>query len=71
MDEAYDNYFGFTSDEVHEMLDYYGVLDKESELKDWYDGYLFGSEETYLHSWSDYKLFGDPYYSADTDKFWW
>lgn len=51
MDEAYDNYFGFTSDEVHEMLDYYGVLDKESELKDWYDGYLFGSEEIY-NPWS-------------------
>ena len=51
MDEAYDNYFGFTGDEVHEMLDYYGVLDKESELKDWYDGYLFGSEEIY-NPWS-------------------
>lgn len=51
MDEAYDNYFGFTGDEVHEMLDYYGVLDKESELKDWYDGYLFGNEEIY-NPWS-------------------
>ena len=51
MDEAYDNYFGFTGDEVHEMLDYSGVLDKESELKDWYDGYLFGSEEIY-NPWS-------------------
>lgn len=46
-----DSFFGFTSDEVKEMLDYYGMSEKESELKDWYDGYLFGSEEIY-NLWS-------------------
>ena len=51
MDEGYSDYFGFTSAEVYEMLDYYGVLDKETELKNWYDGYLFGSEEIY-NPWS-------------------
>ncbi len=51
MDEEYDKYFGFTSSEVREMLEYYGVLDKEKELKDWYDGYLFGSSEIY-NPWS-------------------
>ena len=51
MDEEYDNYFGFTGAEVYEMLEYYGVLDKENELKEWYDGYLFGSEEIY-NPWS-------------------
>ncbi|MGN1156987.1 MAG: AAA family ATPase [Agathobacter sp.] len=51
MDEAYDQYFGFTGEEVHEMLDYYGVSEKENELKDWYDGYLFGSKEIY-NPWS-------------------
>ena len=51
MDEAYDCYFGFTNEEVSEMLDYYGVLKKESELKEWYDGYLFGDEEIY-NPWS-------------------
>lgn len=51
MDEEYDNYFGFTGTEVHKMLEYYGVLDKENELKEWYDGYLFGSEEIY-NPWS-------------------
>ena len=51
MDEEYDKFFGFTNPEVHEMLDYYGVLDKEVELKDWYDGYLFGSQEIY-NPWS-------------------
>jgi hypothetical protein len=51
MDEEYDKFFGFTESEVHEMLDYYGDLDKEAELKDWYDGYLFGNEEIY-NPWS-------------------
>ncbi len=51
MDEEYDSFFGFTSDEVKEMLEYYGMPDKESELKDWYDGYLFGAEEIY-NPWS-------------------
>lgn len=51
MDEEYDSFFGFTSDEVKEMLDYYGMAEKENELKDWYDGYLFGGEEIY-NPWS-------------------
>lgn len=51
MDEEYDRFFGFTSDEVKEMLAYYGKPEKESELRDWYDGYLFGSEEIY-NPWS-------------------
>ena len=51
MDEEYDNYFGFTGEEVTKMLEYYGVSEKESELRDWYDGYLFGSEEIY-NPWS-------------------
>lgn len=51
MDEEYDRYFGFTETEVHQMLEYYGMLDKEDELKEWYDGYLFGNTEIY-NPWS-------------------
>mgnify|MGYP004562328275 FL=1 len=51
MDEAYDKYFGFTGEEIHKMLGYYGVLEKEAELKDWYDGYIFGKKEIY-NPWS-------------------
>lgn len=51
MDEEYDNYFGFTGEEVTRMLEYYGVSEKESEQRDWYDGYLFGSKEIY-NPWS-------------------
>ncbi len=51
MDEEYDSFFGFTEDEVREMLQYYGMAEKEGELRDWYDGYLFGTEEIY-NPWS-------------------
>lgn len=51
MDEAYDEYFGFTGEEIHKMLGYYGALEKEAELKDWYDGYIFGKKEIY-NPWS-------------------
>ena len=51
MDEEYDSFFGFTGDEVRAMLEYYGVREKEKELKEWYDGYLFGREEIY-NPWS-------------------
>lgn len=51
MDGDYDSYFGFTKEEVSEMLSYYGVAEKEDEIKDWYDGYLFGTTEIY-NPWS-------------------
>ena len=51
MDEEYDSFFGFTDFEVREMLNYYGKAEKLGELKEWYDGYLFGSEEIY-NPWS-------------------
>ncbi|MGN0299360.1 MAG: AAA family ATPase [Lachnospiraceae bacterium] len=51
MDEDYDEFFGFTYEEVDQMLEYYGVSEKGDELKEWYDGYLFGSAEIY-NPWS-------------------
>lgn len=51
MDDEYDSFFGFTYQEVHKMMEYYEVSDKEPELSDWYDGYLFGKEEIY-NPWS-------------------
>ena len=51
MDEDYDRFFGFTYPEVHQMMEYYGVSDKDEELKDWYNGYRFGNTEIY-NPWS-------------------
>ena len=46
-DERYDEYFGFTDTEVREMLKYYEIENHYEEVKNWYDGYQFGSVEVY------------------------
>ncbi len=46
-DPRFDEYFGFTDEEVHEMLEYYGFSETYRAVKDWYDGYCFGGEEVY------------------------
>ena len=43
----FDEYFGFTDDEVQKMLAYYGLSEKYQTIKDWYDGYRFGSVDVY------------------------
>ncbi len=40
-------YFGFTDDEVRKMLEYYGVEERISDIKEWYDGYRFGTTDVY------------------------
>ncbi len=40
-------YFGFTDDEVTEMLRYYGLEDNFETVKKWYDGYRFGTAQVY------------------------
>ena len=50
-DTAFSEYFGFTEDEVADMAAYYGVPEKMSEIKAWYDGYDFGGSEIY-NPWS-------------------
>ena len=47
----YAEHFGFVQSEVDQMLDYYGLENKKDELKEWYDGYLFGKAEVY-NPWS-------------------
>ena len=46
-DPLFSEYFGFTDDEVREMLEYYDISDRYEEVKTWYDGYKFGKTEVY------------------------
>ena len=41
-------YFGFTDDEVRKMLEYYGVEERISDIKEWYAGYRFGTTDLYF-----------------------
>lgn len=46
-DVRFDEYFGFTDKEVRKMLEYYGLTDAYDAVKEWYDGYRFGSVDVY------------------------
>lgn len=58
LDSAYGEYFGFTKDEVGEILNYYSVGDKFDEVCEWYDGYLFGGTEIF-NPWSVINYISD------------
>ena len=51
LSDTYAEYFGFTEPEVEEMLKNYELEEKFSEVKQWYNGYLFGNTEVY-NPWS-------------------
>ena len=44
-------YFGFNENEVKQLLEDYNLIDYIDEVKEWYDGYLFGNTEIY-NPWS-------------------
>lgn len=46
-DVRFDEYFGFTDSEVKEMLAYYGQEAKVQTVREWYDGYHFGTLDVY------------------------
>lgn len=72
LSQSYAEYFGFTPNEVQEMLAFYHLSEKREEIGRWYDGYLFGETEVY-NPWSviNYisdmikgdSLFPKPYWS--------
>lgn len=58
LDNTYSQYFGFTKDEVSEILRYYNAEDKFQEVCEWYDGYLFGKTEIF-NPWSVINYIAD------------
>lgn len=58
LDDKYAAYFGFTENDVEEMASYYGMKEKLPEIKEWYDGYLFGNTEIY-NPWSVINYFSN------------
>lgn len=47
MDRQFDEYFGFTDQEVRDMLAYYDQGDAYDIVKEWYGGYRFGNVHVY------------------------
>ncbi len=50
--EKYETAFGFTEEEVFAALDEYGLTDRKREVKEWYDGFTFGSTSDIYNPWS-------------------
>ena len=48
----YGDCFGFTEEEVFAALEAYGLSDKKTEVKSWYDGFTFGDKRDIYNPWS-------------------
>ena len=62
LSDNYGEYFGLTEPEVEVMLAHYNLEHKADEMRDWYNGYLFG-ETTVYNPWSSIKYLYDELYS--------
>ncbi len=51
LDSISNEYFGFTEEEVKKLLEEYDLSNYMDEVKEWYDGYLFGNLDIY-NPWS-------------------
>ena len=50
--EPLETYIGFTEEEVFAALDEYGMQDKCTDVKRWYDGFTFGTCRDIYNPWS-------------------
>lgn len=53
----YETAFGFTEEEVFAGLEEFGLQDRESEVKEWYDGFRFGGCDNIYNPWSVVNFF--------------
>ena len=51
LNKKYSEYFGLLENEVIKMLDYFEMKYKIEEVKEWYNGYIFGDKRVY-NPWS-------------------
>jgi len=64
LDESYSEYFGFTKEEVKDILSYYEKEEKYQEICDWYDGYRFGNTEIF-NPWSVINYIADKCFPSN------
>ena len=57
--EKYADCFGFTEGEVFAALEEYGLSDQKQLVKDWYDGFIFGSKKDIYNPWSIINFLDD------------
>ncbi len=54
LSDNYNEYFGFTQQDVEEMMRYYGIEGEMEAVAEWYNGYVFGERRkvTIYNPWS-------------------
>lgn len=72
LEESYDEFFGFTPDEVRALAAARGAGDKYQEIAEWYEGYRFGGQEVF-NPWSvlnylDNNFVPEAYWANMTDN---
>ena len=50
--KKYADSFGFTEEEVFAALEEYGMSGRRQEVRDWYDGFVFGERRDIYNPWS-------------------
>ena len=58
LNKSYDEYFGFTNEEVKKMCKDYNMENKYELIKEWYNGYIFGNANVY-NPWSAVRFIKD------------
>ena len=70
--DAYADCFGFTEEEVFQSLDQFGMPEKKDLVKQWYDGFCFGTHRDIYNPWSitnyldERKLY--PYWASTSSN---
>lgn len=50
--DSYTDCFGFTQEEVEHILEEYEMTDQKEKVKEWYDGFTFGTRKDIYNPWS-------------------
>ena len=62
--EKYADSYGFTEEEVFAALEEYGLSGQKQQVKDWYDGFTFGSKKDIYNPWSIINFLDDKQVGA-------
>lgn len=68
MDEPYADAFGFTQEEMATILEEYGIRDRETEIRSWYDGYNIGKTSGIYNPWTILQVLIEP--QRELEDFW-
>ena len=70
--EKYCTQFGFTEEEVFRALDQMGMSERKADVKQWYDGFTFGSQRDVYNPWSITNFLEDkelkPYWANSSSN---